>query len=219
VIQATFGLAESVKASDIPSLAASYGSWVGVRSNHVVDSQGRFSGADCSSRSISTAEDRELLLALRSRADLLLVDAATARLEQYRAPKSKVPLAIFSSSGDFSRIPAVEDSEQPIYLFSGDISPKHASNPSVIVVPIRQSPFDGFLDWAKERSIAAILLEAGPSLTAKAFEAGIVRQSAITRTGASPDADPTLMANPFDSQAKLVSLALAPGAIFTLWNH
>ena len=86
-------------------------------------------------------------------------------------------------------------------------------------MPIRQSPFDGFLEWAKERSVAAILLEAGPSLTAKAFEAGIVRQSAITRTGASPDADPTLMANPFDSQAKLVSLALAPGAIFTLWNH
>jgi riboflavin biosynthesis pyrimidine reductase len=219
VIQATFGLAESAKASDIPSLAASYGSWVGVRSNHVLDSHGRFSGEDGSSRSISTTEDRELLLALRSRADLLVVDAATARLEQYRAPKSKVPLAIFSSSGDFSRIPAVEDSGQPIYLFTGDKSPIHASNPSVIVVPIRQSPFDGFLEWAKERSVAAILLEAGPSLTAKAFEAGIVRQSAITRTGASPDADPTLMANPFDFQAKLVSLALAPGAIFTLWNH
>lgn len=219
MIQATFGLAKSAHATDVTSLLDSYGSWVGLRSSHVLDSSGRFSGDDGSSRSISTAEDRELLLALRSRADLVVVDAATARLEQYRAPKSKVPLAIFSSSGDFTDIPAVEVSEQPIFLFTGDRSPRHASNPGVIVVPVKHSPFDGFLEWAKDRALEAILLEAGPTLTAKAFEDGIVRQSAITRTGASPDADPTLVANPFDSEARLVSLALAPGASFSLWVH
>ena len=219
MIQATFGLAQSANASDVTSLVDSYGSWVGVRSNHVVDSSGRFSGEDGSSRSISTVEDRELLLALRSRADLIVVDAATARLEQYRAPKSKASLAIFSSSGDFTGIPAVETTEKPIYLFSGNNLPRYPSKPNVVVVPVKQSPFDGFLEWAKARALEAILLEAGPTLTAKAFEAGIVRQSAITRTGVSPLADPTLVANPFNSEARLVSLALAPGASFSLWVH
>jgi riboflavin biosynthesis pyrimidine reductase len=81
------------------------------------------------------------------------------------------------------------------------------------------SPFEGFLEWANALLFNSILLEAGPTLTAKAVEAGIVRQSAVTRTGESVSADPMLMTNPFDSQAKLASLAHAAGASFTLWNH
>ncbi len=219
MIQATFGLAQLANAVDVPSLANSYGAWTGVRSNHVLGSNGNFSGSDGSSRSISTPEDRDLLLALRSLADLIVVDAATARLEKYRAPRSKVSLAVFSSSGDFADIPAVENSEQPIYLFSSNTSPRHPSNPNVVVVPINAQPFDGFLKWAKSLSIEAILLEAGPTLTVKAFEAGIVRQSAITRTGSSLETNPAQIENPFDSEAKLVSLALTSGASFSLWSH
>jgi riboflavin biosynthesis pyrimidine reductase len=219
VIQATFGLALSANAVDVPTLEASYDSWIGVRSNHVLDSNGSFFGIDGSSRSISTPEDRDLLLALRSRADLIVVDAATARLEQYRAPKSKVSLAIFSSSGDFTNIPAVKTSKQPIYLFSNNRSTRNPSNPNLVFVPIDQRPFDGFLEWAKSHSMDSILLEAGPNLTAKAFDAEIVRQSAITRTGESPVSDPELMTHPFDSEATLVSLALGPGASFSLWHH
>lgn len=219
MIQGVFGLAQSANAVDVPSLAASYGPWTGVRSNHVLDSGGRFTGNDGSSRSISTTEDRELLLTLRSRADLIVVDAATARFERYRAPKSKVPLAIFSSSGDFTGIPAVETSEQPIYLFSSVNSSRYPSNPNVVLVPTNQRPFDGFIEWAKSLSIDAILLEAGPTLTAMAFDAGIVRQSAVTTTGDSLVSEPALLTNPFDSQATLVSLGLASGASFTLWVH
>ncbi len=219
MIQATFGLAETAKAFDVPSLAACYGSWVGVRSNHVLDAHGNFSGSDGSSRSISTKEDRELLLALRSISDLIVVDASTARLEQYRAPKSRTPLAIFSLSGDFTNIPAVENSLSPTYLFTGTGSPQCSENSKAIIVQASESPFKGFLEWAEAQSLEAILLEAGPTLTAKAFEAGIVRQSAVTRTGLLPNADPFLVPNPFDAQAKLISLALAPGASFSLWNH
>lgn len=219
MIQPAFGLAESAQALDIQSLAASYGPWTGIRSNHVVDSNGRFFGIDGSSRSISTTEDRELLLALRERAELIVVDAATARLEQYRAPRSNTPLAIFSATGNFSNIPAVETSQLPIFLFTGDDSPRYATNQNVIAVSLNKRPFDGFLEWAKAQSINSILLEAGPTLSAIAFEAGVVSQSAVTRTGLSPDYDPILLANPFDARAKLVSLAIAPGASFSLWNH
>ena len=219
MIQATFGLAKSANARNIASLDACYGEWTGVRSNHVLDPIGRFSGIDGSSRSISTSEDRELLLALRKRADLIVVDAATARLEQYKAPKSKSALAIFSSSGDFTGIPAVDTSESPIYLFTGSSSPLHSANPNAVLIPITDKPFEGFLVWAKKHSFDAILLEAGPTLTAKAFVARIVRQSAITRTGLSSESDPKLLANPFDPQAKLISLALASGTSFSLWSH
>jgi riboflavin biosynthesis pyrimidine reductase len=219
VIQATFGLAQSANAQDVASLANSYGSWVGVRSNHVLDSNGRFSGVDGSSRSISNKEDRELLIALRKNADLIVVDAATARLEQYRAPTSKPALAIFSSSGDFTNIPAVEASQLPIYLFSGKSLPNHPTNPNATIVPLTHAPFEGFLEWAKSHSFDAILLEAGPTLTTKAFAAGIVRQSAITRTGVSSKIDPKLLPNPFDPKAKLISLATSSTTSFSLWSH
>ena len=218
-MQAIFGLAQTAKATDAQSLADGYGSWNGVRSNHVLSSSGSFSGNDGSSRSISTSEDRDLLLALRRLADLIVVDAATARLEQYRAPKSKTALAIFSLSGDFTNIPAVEISEVPIYLFSRNKLPRLSANANAIIVPLSDKPFKDFLDWAKARSFHAILLEAGPTLTAMAFEAGIIRQSAVTRTGLSGDTDPMFIANPFDSQARLVSLAQSEGASFSLWNH
>jgi hypothetical protein len=219
VIEATFGLAKFAKATDAQSLADSYGSWNGVRSNHVVSSSGSFSGEDGSSRSISTKEDRELLIALRARADLIVVDAATARLEKYRSPKSKTSLALFSLSGDFTDIPAVETSQLPIYLFSGNDSPRFPPNPNAVIVPLTENPFKGFLAWAKMHSLDAILLEAGPNLTAKAFQAKIVRQSAVTRTGDLTDLDPEVMENPFDAQAKLVSLAQTKGASFSLWSH
>jgi riboflavin biosynthesis pyrimidine reductase len=219
VIQATFGLAKFARATDAQSLADSYGSWSGVRSNHVVSSSGSFSGGDGSSRSISTKEDRELLLALRACADLIVVDAATARLEKYRAPKSKTSLAIFSLAGDFTDIPAVETSELPTYLFTANHSPRFPPNPNALIVSVTDRPFDGFLAWAKIHALDAILLEAGPNLTSKAFQAKIVRQSAVTRTGDLTDLDPEVMANPFDSQAKLVSLAQAKGASFSLWSH
>lgn len=219
MIQAIFGLAQMAKATDAQSLVESYGSWSGVRSNHVLSASGSFQGADGSSRSISTKEDRELLLALRGFADLIVVDAATARLEQYRAPKSRAALAIFSSSGDFTNIPAVESSEVPIYLFTNSSSPRLPKNPNAVVLTLTESPFEGFLAWTKSRSLDSVLLEAGPTLTTRAFEAGIVRQSAVTRTGLSVDTDPMLMTNPFDPQAKLISMAKAEGASFSLWNH
>jgi riboflavin biosynthesis pyrimidine reductase len=219
VILATYGYAQEANATDAESLADSYGAWTGIRSNHVLSSTGSFAGSDGSSRSISTKEDRELLLALRARADLIVVDAATARLEQYRAPKSKTALAIFSLSGDFSGIPAVASSETPIYLFTGNSSPLLPENNYADVVPISPEPFESFLEWANSLSFYSILLEAGPTLTTKAIKANVVRQSAITRTGPSANSDPMQLANPFDSNAQLVSFAQADGASFSLWNH
>lgn len=219
MIQAVMGLAKEAQASDSESLAASYGSWAGIRSNHVVTKDGAFSGSDGSSRSISTKEDREILLALRSTADLIVVDAATARLEKYRAPRSGAALAIFSASGKFDQIPAVEEGTARVFLFTETMSEKWSSNPNLIHVQTGVRPFEGFLSWATTHRLSTLLLEAGPTLTRAAFEAGIVSQSAITRTPLSALDTPEAAKHPFDKEAKLLSMAVSQNAGFSLWSH
>jgi riboflavin biosynthesis pyrimidine reductase len=219
VIQAVMGLAKDTQASDSESLAESYGSWAGIRSNHVVTMHGAFSGSDGSSRSISTKEDRELLLALRSRADLIVVDAATARLEKYRAPRSGAVLAIFSSSGEYDQIPAVEESSAPVFLFTQTRSERWPSSSNLIHVQTGVRPFEGLLSWATNQKLSSLLLETGPTLTRAAFEAGIVSQSAITRTPLSPLETPETARHPFDKEAKLLSMAVSENAAFSLWSH
>ncbi len=219
MIKPIFGLAKASVASDPKSLAASYGPWSGIRSNHVIAQSGEFSGSDGSSRSISTKEDRELLVEMRSNSDLIVVDAATARLEKYRTPSSGASLAIFSLSGDFEDIPAVNDLEAPVFLFSASADRISQADSKNVHVQILGKPFEGFLSWADSNGFKSILLEAGPTLTALAFEAAIVRQSAVTRSPIASTDTPEAQLNPFDRGAVLVSLAQSDDASFSLWTH
>ena len=219
MINAVSGLAKSANATSAESLAASYGTWAGIRSNHVISADGSFAGIDGSSRSISTREDRELLLALRSRADLIVVDAVTARLEKYQTPSSGAALAIFSLSGRFEEIPAVEKPSGRVFLFSKTPNKRFSGTSEISPVAIGDEPFNGFLEWAKSQNFKSVLLEAGPTLTTRAFSASIVDQSAITRTPLCGAKDPASATNPFDSAAVLVSFAVSEDASFTLWTH
>jgi riboflavin biosynthesis pyrimidine reductase len=219
VIKPLFGLAKATGASDPKSLAAAYGTWSGIRSNHVISQSGRFSGRDGSSRSISTKEDRDLLIEIRSRSDLIVVDAATARLEQYRTPSAGRRLAIFSLSGNFTGIPAVEEQDSPVFLFTSTGEQLSLISSKNVHVQIQSDPFADFLKWANKKGFGSILLEAGPTLTAKAFEAGIVGQSAITRTPVATTDAPEKLQNPFDKDAVLISLAQSEDASFSLWTH
>lgn len=218
MIKPIFGLAKASGASEPKTLAAAYGAWSGVRSNHVISQSGSFSGSDGVSRSISSKQDRELLVEIRSYSDLIMVDAATARLEQYRTPSSGAPLAIFSLSGNFTGIPAVEDQANQVFLFSSSVEqlPMGSKN---VHVQIRNNPFEGFQSWANTNGFSSILLEAGPTLTALAFETGIIGQSAITRTSIATNEDLVTLQNPFDKDAVLVSFAKSEEASFSLWTH
>jgi riboflavin biosynthesis pyrimidine reductase len=219
VIEPIFGLAKATGASDPKSLAAAYGTWSGIRSNHVISQSGRFSGSDGSSRSVSTKEDRQLLIEIRSRSDLIVVDAATARLEKYRMPSSGARMAIFSISGNFTGIPAVEDTASSVFLFSSSGEQLNSSSSKNVHVQIQSDPFAEFQKWAHENGFGSILLETGPTLTARAFEAGIVGQSAITRTPIATTDAPESLENPFDKDAALVSFAQSEDASFSLWTH
>jgi riboflavin biosynthesis pyrimidine reductase len=217
MIAGVSGLAHSHQATDVASLAKSYGSWRGIRTNHVVSSDGRFFDASGSSRGLSTPEDLDLLLALRKEADLVIVDAATARNERYRK-LSQGHLAIVSASGNFESIPAA-NSINGVTLFS-PVEPSPSSNSKLEHVIINPAdPFAAVIDWASKSSLYALLLEAGPTLTRIGFKANAVSQSAITIT---PRIDQELLStdwNPFSSLGQLISLAESKDASFSLWSY
>jgi riboflavin biosynthesis pyrimidine reductase len=217
MIAALSGLALSNQVSTVEELAKSYGTWNGIRTNHVVSTTGSFVDESGSSRGISTREDLELLLALRKQADLVIVDAATARNEQYRK-FSSAHLAIVSASGNFQSIPAASASGG-VTLFCPNtlLSDSLSELEHVAIDP--SEPFVALLDWARTMQLSSLLLEAGPTLTKLCFATSHVAQSAITITPRLALESLTPQWNPFSDSGSLVSLAASEDASFTLWSY
>jgi riboflavin biosynthesis pyrimidine reductase len=218
MITPAFGLAKEAEATDAGALANCYGKWQGIRSNHVVTQSGNFSGPDGSSRSISSEADRQLLVALRALADLILVDAATARRELYGLPSAGAALAIFSLTGNFSGIPAVVESSERVFLFS-PTPPEGPSARQHQVIASLNNPFQAISIWAGGLGLKSLLLEAGPTLTKNAFANGLVRESAVTISSPQLEIESASRAHPFDPSARLVSLAHSSDSTFTYWTH
>lgn len=217
MIEAVSGRALDAAVSNPRELAESYGPWSGIRTNHVINSAGSFFDDSGSSRGISTKEDLELLIELRKLSDLVIVDAATARNEQYRK-LSSTHLAIVSSSGNFKEIPAAH-AASGVTLFS-PIEPSFNAGVTAEHYMISKSnPFGNILDWAHSQQMNSLLLESGPTLTKLAIESNLVRQSAITITPELPTGRMPEDINPFSETGELTSVARADGAIFTLWSY
>ena len=218
MISPAYGLALEANATDAPALAECYGPWEGICSNHVITSSGKFAGPDGSSRSISSEADRELLIALRAHADVIVVDAATARRERYRLPSSGARLVVFSSSGVFAGIPAIQETSDSCFLFSPN---RPMDFPERQYVPIRnpENPLQDLSQWAKRESLPALLLEAGPTLSKSAFNNKLVSFSALTISEQNQDLDALAKSHPFDDSALLVSVAHSNDATFTYWTH
>jgi riboflavin biosynthesis pyrimidine reductase len=217
MIAALSGLALSSQVNSVEELARSYGSWSGIRTNHVVSASGSFFDESGSSRGLSTKEDLSLLLALRRQADLVIVDATTARNEQYRK-LSSAHLAIVSASGNFQSIPAASStSEVTLFSPSAPISESEVEIEHVTIDPAE--PFVALLAWANKMKFRSLLLEAGPTLTRVCFATSQVAQSAITLTPrlSIDQIKPPL--NPFSQAGSLVSLAESDDATFALWSY
>lgn len=216
MIAALSGLALSKQVSTAQELAKSYGSWDGIRTNHVISSTGSFFDEAGSSRGLSTREDLELLLALRRQADLVIVDAATARKEQYKKLSSS-HLAIVSASGNFEAIPTANASSGATLFSPSNPSRDDSKLEHVVIDP--SEPFVALLDWARRMQLKALLLEAGPTLTKVCFATTHVAQSAITITPRLLHESLTPKWNPFSDSGSLVSLAESEDASFTLWAY
>jgi riboflavin biosynthesis pyrimidine reductase len=217
MIAALSGLALSSQVNSVEELARSYGSWSGIRTNHVVSASGSFFDESGSSRGLSTKEDLSLLLAIRRQADLVIVDATTARNEQYRK-LSSAHLAIVSASGNFQSIPAASStSEVTLFSPNAPISESEVEIEHVTIDPAE--PFVALLAWANKMKFSSLLLEAGPTLTRVCFATSQVAQSAITLTPrlSIDQLKPPL--NPFSQAGSLVSLAESDDATFALWSY
>jgi riboflavin biosynthesis pyrimidine reductase len=182
-----------------------------------MSTSGSFFDESGSSRGLSTKEDLDLLLALRKQADLVIVDAVTARNEQYRK-LSSAHLAIVSASGYFQSIPAT-NSPSGVTLFAPSIQESdNDSKPEVVTIDPAE-PFASLLNWASRMQFDSLLLEAGPTLTKLCFKTSQVAQSAITVTPKVPIEDLDGLGNPFSNQGSLVSVAQSSDATFTLWSY
>jgi riboflavin biosynthesis pyrimidine reductase len=216
MINPVSGLALAAEATSASELAQSYLPWSGIRTNHVISSSGSFVDQYGSSRSLSTPEDLALLIELRKLADLVIVDAATARNEKYKR-LSRAHLAIVSASGDFTSIPAASATDK--VTFFSESRPK-VDSPSFDHHQISSAdPFEKILLWAKNMEMKSLLVEAGPKLTKVCFETTKVSQSAITITPRVDRDEITVSLNPFSPSGELISLAESTNASFTLWSY
>jgi hypothetical protein len=212
MIRPLAGCALEQNAESAKDLAACYGQYEGLRSNHVVTESGLFQDQLGSSRGLSSESDRELLIELRRHCDLVLVDAATARRERYRSIKNAT-LGIISASGNFDGIPAIETGSSRVVLFSGTTQ-LAIKEGRVWVVPINpERVFHQILSFASSESLPRLLLEAGPTLTKMAFRQKLVSQSAITTLHHTD----SLPINPFAQDSTLVSLAREGDHSFSFW--
>jgi riboflavin biosynthesis pyrimidine reductase len=167
-------------------LAERYGSWSGLRSNHVVDQNGRFFDDSGSSRGISNETDRQLLIALRAKSDAVIVDAATARSEKYWGLKTNT-LAIISESGNFKDIPAVEASTSKLLLLVPlDLVSKTQqtySREDLRVIGFdHKAVFQSIRRVLSENGYDQLLLETGPTLTNLAIREQQLSQACLTQT-------------------------------------
>ena len=123
-------------------------SWHGWLASLVVDSKGNTVGLDGTSKSVGNQTDLQLLIALRSKASLIVTTGETARSEQYR-PSRFAPIAFITRDQySLATVPAVASpgSFKNIFLSS----PKPLSK--------------AFIDFDNELSVAgfnSLLFEGG----------------------------------------------------------
>lgn len=206
------GKAAENDVANLQELAKSYGSWQGIRTNHIITQQGQFAGEDGSSRSISNSQDLELLLELRRHSEVLVVDAATARAERYRAPANNLLLVLVSATSNFEGVLAFEAKAKNVFL----ASPKEAG-PNWIGTD--SNPWIAIHSFATSLSKQRILAESGPKLSRLAFGSGLVSQSALTITPTLNDFSGVNRFHPFDEDARALSVAQGKWSTFTLWSH
>lgn len=149
----------------LDELLSRYQQISGVRLAMVIDSKMRLFGDSKTSKDVSNETDRALLMHLRSLADLIITDAATAAAEKYRASKF-CDIEIWSKSGDFRGL-----EETPGRDSRHAISLQRITDAASRVKSLRLSR-------------NSILLETGQSLTTKLAESQLIDFASISVTGA-----------------------------------
>ena len=213
--------------ASLPEIAAYYDSaqehWV--RANMIISQDKHFVGPSDSSRDLTSESDLKLLLLLRALSDVVLVGANTARMENYRQPKTreefaflnrKAPrLAVVSSSLDFDLAAPLfhGGQEKTIVINVGGKTPSVALNEIAQVVDVPSTSSSFVLDLIaalSELGIRKITCEGGPSLLSQLLQARSVDEYDLTVSPVTVGGSPAWSdALPQDSEWELVASAVS----------
>lgn len=159
-----------------------------IRLNFVATLDGRVSGEDGTSGSLTAGADRMILGVIREHADVILVGASTVRAESYRLPRA-TPLAIVTTSGDLDGHGFEPREGAPEVLVLAPESATDAVRRSlsgvrhqVLPLPDRGEPAtaDEILGALRAHGAERIVCEGGPGLAGLLLAAGLVDEVCLT---------------------------------------
>jgi riboflavin biosynthesis pyrimidine reductase len=159
-----------------------------LRLNFVATLDGRVTGDDGTSHSLTAGADRMILGVIREHADVILVGAQTVRAEAYRLPR-RTPIAIVTATGDLSGHGFEPREDAPAVLVLAPKGATEAAHSSLGEVPHEVVALDADPSGAsateivaalRERGMTSIVCEGGPSLAAQLLSAHMVDEVCLT---------------------------------------
>jgi riboflavin biosynthesis pyrimidine reductase len=189
------------------------GEWL--RVNLVTSLTGAAAGADGTSDSLSNAVDRQVLGVVRELADVVLVGAASVRLEGYRVPR-RSRLAVVTTSGDLTghRFEATDDPILvlcPIEAVDTVQRTMPGLRPEIVVLPTTLAGITAadLLGALRERGLLSVVCEGGPDLVARLLRADAVDELCLTTAAtATPVAIPAFADGFTDREMHCAGLAI-----------
>ena len=159
-----------------------------LRINLVASVNGNAADENGTSEGLSSRIDRKILGVIRRASDVVLVGAASVRVEGYLLPRT-APLAVVSASGDLSghAIPEGTEPGRVLILCARDGLSRaratlHGVSADIVVLPDasgRIAPVD-IVAALRARGLLKIVCEGGPSLAGQLLDAGLVDELCLT---------------------------------------
>jgi riboflavin biosynthesis pyrimidine reductase len=134
--------------------------WQGWLATMVIDQLGHYAGEEGTSKDIGNPTDLQLLLALRSKASVIVTTGKTARAELYKASRF-APIAIVTRDPEsLSNLPLLQ----------------HPGEHKTITLTSEKEGADAFVDFSQElesKGLKQILFEGGPSSLTKLLNSNL----------------------------------------------
>lgn len=144
-------------------------SWKNWLATMVLDPNGNHVGEDGTSKSISNYQDLQLLLALRSKSDVIVTTGKTARIESYKNSRFAPIAVVTKSAKSLKNIPALEEvGEFENFVLSTDSE---------------KIDFAEIEAQLKNRGFEAILFEGGPASLTELFSSKLEIQFVLSVIG------------------------------------
>ncbi|GAB3044518.1 bifunctional diaminohydroxyphosphoribosylaminopyrimidine deaminase/5-amino-6-(5-phosphoribosylamino)uracil reductase [Parafrigoribacterium mesophilum] len=158
-----------------------------LRLNFVTTIAGNAAGPDGTSDALSSRTDRAVLGVIRRLSDVVLVGASSVRAEGYLLPRT-APLAVITASGNLTghRIPThIQAGRLLVICAQAAAEAVRSELPStveVIAVPAEAGviPVTAAIRALRDRGLANIVCEGGPTLAAQLVNAELVDELCLT---------------------------------------